>query len=67
MSNHEAIVTCPACGLEERFEKLQAARARIEDHRAETGHDPQWDLPELAPGVVRAGAAAGVCGRPLDQ
>ncbi|WP_136716942.1 DUF7542 family protein [Halorientalis salina] len=64
MSNHRATVTCPSCELEETFEKLQEARTCIEDHRVETGHDPQWELATLSSGVERAGAAAGVCGRP---
>lgn len=63
MSDHRATVTCPACGLEETFSKLGAARQRIEDHREATGHDPVWELRRLADGVERAGAAAGVCGR----
>lgn len=64
MSNDQATVTCPSCGLEETFEKLQAARTCIEDHRAETGHDPVWELHGFSEGVERAGDAAGVCGRP---
>lgn len=58
-----ATVTCPDCDLRERFEKLQSARERIEVHRRETGHEPFWELGELSNGVVRAGDAAGVCGR----
>jgi hypothetical protein len=63
MSSHLATVRCPDCGLTETFEKLQSARTCIEAHRVETGHDPDWELGELSPGVQRAGAAAGVCGR----
>jgi len=58
-----ATVTCPDCGLTERFEKLQAARSYVQTHRRETGHDPVWELGNLAAGVERAGAAAGGCGR----
>ncbi|MFB6170943.1 MAG: hypothetical protein ABEJ23_00295 [Haloarculaceae archaeon] len=66
MPAHRATVTCPACGLEESFAKLAPARERIEAHREATGHDPVWQLSRLAPGVERAGAAAGVCGRCED-
>ncbi|WP_302080001.1 DUF7542 family protein [Salinibaculum rarum] len=64
MASDRAVVTCPACDLEEAFEKLQSARACIERHRRETGHDPAWDLAPLSSGVERAGEAAGVCGIP---
>ena len=64
MSTPRAIVRCPDCGLTARFEKLQPARERIESHRAETGHEPYWELGELSSGVERAGAAAGICGVP---
>jgi len=63
MTAPRATVTCPDCDLRESFEKLQPARERIEAHRRETAHDPVWELGELSPGVVRAGDAAGVCGR----
>lgn len=59
-----ATVTCPDCDLGESFEKLGAARARIERHRVETGHEATWELGALDEGVVRAGDQAGVCGVP---
>lgn len=62
MPGDGATVTCPDCDLHEHFAKLQQARTRIESHRAETGHDPVWQLGELADGVERAGDAAGGCG-----
>ncbi|ELZ85505.1 hypothetical protein C453_06808 [Haloferax elongans ATCC BAA-1513] len=62
MTTPRATVHCPDCGLEETFEKLAAARKRIEDHREETGHDPDWKLGRFAPGVKRMGDEAGVCG-----
>ena len=64
MTTTRATVTCPDCDLRESFEKLGPARACIERHRQETGHDPVWELGDLADGVVRAGDAAGVCGIP---
>lgn len=63
MPDHRATVTCPTCGLEESFDRLAAARTRIEEHREGTGHDPLWELSRIAPGVERAGEEAGVCGR----
>jgi hypothetical protein len=62
MPDHRATVTCPTCGLEERFDKLAAARYAIENHREETGHEAQWELSRLAPGVERAGDLATTCG-----
>lgn len=64
MTSPRATVSCPACGHEETFESLADARAWIDDHERETGHDPTWELGELSPGVERAGASAGVCGIP---
>lgn len=59
-----ATVTCPDCSLHETFDRLAAARSLLDSHRAETGHDPDWELGRLSPGVERAGEEAGVCGRP---
>ncbi|WP_440009362.1 DUF7542 family protein [Halomicrococcus sp. SG-WS-1] len=64
MASKRATVTCPACELEETFTRLSAARSRIEDHRAETGHEATWELHRLSPGVEQAGDDAGVCGKP---
>lgn len=64
MSDDRVTVTCGDCELSESFDSLGAAREFVEDHRAETGHDPTWRLPSLADGVERAGDEAGVCGRP---
>ena len=64
MSAHRTTVTCPDCAMAETFDKLGTARAAIERHRRETGHDPVWELGDLDDGVVRAGDAAGVCGVP---
>ena len=64
MSQKRVTVSCPACALSETFDGLGAARSAIEDHRTETGHEAEWELPQLAAGVERAGDEAGVCGRP---
>ena len=63
MTARRATVTCPECGRREPFEKLATARAFIETHREETGHEATWELHRLASGVERAGDDAGVCGR----
>ncbi|WP_435181793.1 DUF7542 family protein [Halorussus sp. AFM4] len=64
MTDERATVTCPDCDLDETFDRLGAARARIETHRTEAGHEAEWELHRLDSGVERAGADAGVCGRP---
>ncbi|WP_396610259.1 hypothetical protein ACH9L7_08320 [Haloferax sp. S1W] len=64
MTTPRATVRCPDCGLEETFSKLASARERIEEHREETGHDPDWQLGRFAPGVEQMGDEAGVCGIP---
>jgi hypothetical protein len=63
MTESHALVVCADCDLRESFDKLGPARACIERHRRETGHDPRWELGPLDDGVVRAGAAAGGCAR----
>lgn len=62
MTERGVTVTCPDCGVDERFETLRAAREHVERHRRETGHEPDWEIDGLSPGVERAGADAGVCG-----
>ncbi|WP_178916892.1 hypothetical protein [Natronomonas gomsonensis] len=64
MTEKHVTVSCRACDRTETFEKLRTAREFIETHRTETGHEATWELPSLASGVERAGADAGVCGRP---
>lgn len=64
MPRERATVRCPDCAVEETFGKLGAARSFIDDHRAETGHWATWEVHGLDAGVERAGADAGVCGRP---
>jgi hypothetical protein len=59
-----ATVTCPDCEFTAVFERLPAARSAVETHREETGHEADWELGRLSPGVERAGDEAGVCGRP---
>jgi hypothetical protein len=61
MPDHRATVTCPTCGFEADFDKLGPARLAIDQHREETGHEAQWELSRLAPGVERAGDLATTC------
>ncbi|GAB3419656.1 hypothetical protein GCM10027435_21300 [Haloparvum alkalitolerans] len=63
MTDRGVTVTCPDCDLRERFETLRPAREHVARHRRETGHEPDWEIGGLSPGVERAGADAGVCGR----
>jgi len=63
MPDRRATVTCAECDRTETFDRLARARAFIETHREETGHEATWELHRLAPGVERAGDEAGVCGR----
>jgi len=64
MTGQSATVTCGACEYEESFDRLGDARAAVQAHRSETGHDPTWEIQSVAAGVETAGADAGVCGRP---
>jgi hypothetical protein len=64
MTDYRATVVCSTCGLEESYSKLADARLHIEEHREETGHDPDWKLGRFAPGVEQMGSEAGVCGIP---
>ncbi|WP_416839110.1 hypothetical protein [Haloferax sp. DFSO52] len=67
MTTPRATVRCPECDLEETFSKLATARICIEEHREETGHDPEWELGRFAPGVEKMGDQAGVCGIPTSK
>lgn len=64
MTRTRVTVACPSCGLTETYDSLRRARTAVDDHEAETGHEPDWSIERLAAGVERAGADAGVCGVP---
>lgn len=64
MTDRGVTVICPDCGVREGFATLRPAREFVEHHRRETGHEPDWEIRGLSPGVERAGADAGVCGVP---
>ena len=62
MASGETVVEC-SCGFEAGFDRLRDAREALATHE-DAGHDPDWDIEKVAGGVERAGADAGVCGRP---
>ncbi len=57
-------VRCADCSFSATHRRLPDARAAIDEHESATGHEVAWEIRTLAAGVVRAGADAGVCGRP---
>jgi hypothetical protein len=62
MASGETVVEC-SCGFEAAFDRLRDAREALDVHE-DAGHDPDWRIAKVAAGVERAGADAGVCGRP---
>jgi len=62
MAPGETVVAC-SCGFEAAFDRLRDARAALAVHE-DAGHDADWEIRRVAPGVKRAGEDAGVCGRP---
>ena len=58
------VVTCADCEYGETFDGLRHGREATVAHASETGHDADFEIRQLAAGVERAGADAGVCGRP---
>ncbi|GAB6880595.1 hypothetical protein JCM17823_28690 [Halorubrum gandharaense] len=57
-------VTCADCDYTETFDGLRRGREAVAAHESNTGHNADFEIRQLAPGVERAGADAGVCGRP---
>lgn len=64
MGRTRVAVRCVDCRFESEYDRLSAARAALDDHESTTGHEVTWEIESLADGVSRAGADAGVCGRP---
>ncbi|MFA9518507.1 hypothetical protein ACERIT_15055 [Halopenitus sp. H-Gu1] len=64
MDRTRVTVRCSSCSFEETYTSLRRARTDLATHRREHGHDVDWSIERLAPGVERAGSDAGVCGRP---
>jgi len=64
MERTRVVVRCNDCSLEAEYDRLSTARTALDDHESATGHDVAWDIESLDDGVSRAGADAGVCGRP---
>ncbi|MFC5277600.1 hypothetical protein ACFPM1_02280 [Halorubrum rubrum] len=64
MARTRVVVRCADCRFEATHDRLRSARETLADHETDTGHAVEWRIESLAPGVERAGADAGVCGRP---
>lgn len=64
MGRTRVTVRCSECPFERAFDGLSDARVALADHESTTAHDVTWDIESLSDGVARAGADAGVCGRP---
>lgn len=64
MQRSRVTVRCADCSFEVTYDGLPDARTALDNHESTTGHDVMWEIEALADGVSRAGADAGVCGRP---
>ncbi|ELZ34222.1 DUF7542 family protein [Halorubrum tebenquichense] len=64
MDGTRVTVRCRDCSLATTHDGLRDARVAVSDHESATGHDVVWDIESVDAGVSRAGADAGVCGRP---
>lgn len=64
MTRSRVTVRCTECSFSETYNRLRDARTELDDHESATGHAAEWEIEALSAGVSRAGADAGVCGRP---
>ncbi len=64
MDEDNVIVECADCAFRRAFPNLRRARVALDDHESATDHAVDWEIRRVAAGVERAGADAGVCGRP---
>ncbi|OYR53803.1 DUF7542 family protein [Halorubrum halodurans] len=64
MVGTRVVVRCADCPFETTHDRLRSAREALAAHEADAGHVVDWRIESVAPGVERAGADAGVCGRP---
>ena len=64
MERTRVTVRCTDCPFEAGYDRLPPARTALDQHESTTGHEVSWAIESLAEGVSRAGADAGVCGRP---
>ncbi len=64
MSETRVAVECRDCSFAASHDRLRDARIAVADHESATGHAVDWTVESIAAGVSRAGADAGVCGRP---
>ncbi|MGQ3329084.1 MULTISPECIES: DUF7542 family protein [Halorubrum] len=64
MDETRVAVRCDDCPFAATYDRLRDARTAVDDHESSTGHSVDWEIESLDAGVSRAGADAGVCGRP---
>ncbi|WP_200530971.1 hypothetical protein [Halorubrum sp. LN27] len=64
MDETHVAVRCDDCPFAATYDRLRDARTAVDDHESMTGHGVDWEIQSLDAGVSRAGADAGVCGRP---
>ena len=64
MNGTRVTVRCHDCSFATTHDRLRDARTAVDDHESTTGHDVDWTIESVATGVSKAGADAGVCGRP---
>ena len=64
MDGNCVIVDCRDCSFRRACSGLPEARSVLDAHEQDTGHGVDWQIGGVAQGVERAGADAGVCGRP---
>ncbi|MWV65425.1 hypothetical protein GRS48_11440 [Halorubrum sp. JWXQ-INN 858] len=64
MDRTRVVVRCGECEFQGAYGSLRDARVALAEHERDTGHAVDWRIDEVAAGVKRAGADAGVCGRP---
>ncbi|PNW65517.1 UNVERIFIED_CONTAM: hypothetical protein BEN50_22590 [Euhalothece sp. KZN 001] len=56
-------IICSGCEYRAVFDRLGGARAALQAHQDQTGHEVRWRIEEMAAGVAVMGDQAGVCGR----
>ncbi|GEM_PF-174198 len=61
MDADSIVIECRDCDFQESFTNLGRARVALDEHES-AGHEVDWQINQVAAGVERAGADAGVCG-----
>ena len=64
MDDTRVTVRCRDCPFAATHDRLRDARTAVDEHESPTGHAVAWEIESVGAGVSRAGADAGVCGRP---